>query len=535
MSNEAAPDQNQRIRELHEQAVALLGQQQLGAAQQNCLQIVKLEPRHADAHFLLGMVAIEVGRPDNGLEFIDKALEYGTECAEYLAHRGRALALLKRDAEALSAADRALELKPTAALTLDTIGVVCSRAGDHERAARAFRQAVARSPDTPTFQFNLAASLKFIGKFEQAETAYDAAIEASPRFYKAHAALSQLRTQTPERNHISRLEGLVDNCGDNVAAELQLRHALAKEYEDLGDYDRSFEHLSIGNARRRSSLNYTIDRDRELFAAMQGQFASIQSTDSAAGDPSKEPIFVIGMPRTGTTLVERILTSHTAVHSAGELQNFPIVIKRATGSKSADILDTETIERALKLDFALIGEAYIESTRPNTGHTAHFVDKMPLNYLYVGLIHRALPNARIVCLRRHPLDACLSNFRQLFALKFSYYNYAYDLEDTGRYYALFDRLMQHWQRVLPGKVLEVQYESIVVDQEPETRRIVEFCGLDWQDACLAFDRNEAPVATASAVQVRQPLYSHAAGRWKRYEKHLGPLRAVLETEGIAVD
>lgn len=521
------------IEQLQAQAVDLLSRRQFGAAQQCCLKILHGDSKNADAHFLLGMIAIEVGRVGNALEFIDKAIEFAPQQAEYHAHRGRCLALLKRDSDALNAADQALGLKPDSALTYDTIGVVCSRAGDHRKAARAFRQAVAREPRNPSFQFNFGSSLKFLGKFDDAESAFEAAISASPRFHKAHASLSQLRKQTPERNHVKRLEGLIFNCGDNVDAELQLRHALAKELEDLRQHDNAFENLKIGNEKKRRKLNYSIDRDNKIFSRIERLFTL--GSEHVQGLANDEPIFIVGMPRTGTTLVERILSCHSKVYSAGELQNFGIALKRATGTRSAEVLDIETLEKAMHIDTESLGRAYIDSTRPATGQSPHFIDKMPLNYLYLGFIHQALPDAKIICLRRNPLDTCLSNFRQLFALNFSYYNYAYDLIDTGRYYILFDRLMKHWQRVLPGKVLEIHYESVVADQEAESRRIVDHCGLDWEDACLAFDRNAAPVATASSVQVRQPMYAHAAGRWRRYEHHLGELKALFDSAGITYD
>lgn len=530
MGTKLSSSTGSRIQHIHRQALKLIDRRQFGHAQQLCLQILQDDPHHVDAHFLLGMIAMEVERLSNALEFIKKAIDLDSSLAEYHAQHGRCLVLLKRNKEALGAADRALALKPNDALTYDTIGVVYSRAGDQNRAALAFRQAIARESDNPGFQFNLGSSLKFLGKFDQAEAAFEAAISLSPKFVQAHTSLTQLHRQTPEHNHVRRLEGLIHNCGDNVDTELQLRHALAKELEDLGDYDRSFENLKIGNEKKRREINYTISQDKAIFNRIERLFEI--ENKAVKGYSSHEPIFIVGMPRTGTTLVERILTSHSAVLSAGELQNFSLAVKRAAGTNSAEVLDVETIEEAMNIDYSALGNTYIDSTRPATGHTLHFVDKMPLNFLYIGFIHRALPNAKIICLRRNPLDTCLSNFRQLFALQFSYYNYSYDLLDTGNYYIYFNRLMNHWQRILPGKILEVDYESVIANQEEQSRRILNFCGLDWEEACLAFDQNTAPVATASSVQVRQPLYTHAVNRWQKYEHHLDALKQLLKTEGL---
>ena len=250
------------------------------------------------------------------------------------------------------------------------------------------------------------------------------------------------------------------------------------------------------------------------------------------GHANCEPIFVVGMPRSGTTLVDRILSSHSTVSSAGELQNFGVVLKRASGSQTPHMLDAETIAAATGLDWARVGAAYVESTRPGTGHRLHFVDKLPHNFLYAGFIARALPNAKIICLRRDPMDVCLSNFRQLFALTSPYYDYSFDLMDTGRYYLMFERLMARWHASMPGRILEVRYEELVDNQEAVTRELVAWCGLDWEQTCLRFENNQAPVATASAVQVRSPMFRTSLQRWKRYGDRMDELYRFLEDEGV---
>jgi hypothetical protein len=241
------------------------------------------------------------------------------------------------------------------------------------------------------------------------------------------------------------------------------------------------------------------------------------------------------MPRTGTTLVERIISSHPDVQSAGELLNFPLAVKQASAVDTPDLIDLKTIAGVRQPDWQSLGEAYLSATRPLTGGKAHFVDKLPHNFLYLGWIAHALPNAKIVCLRRNPMDTCLSNFRQLFAPKAPYFDYSYDLLDTGRYYVLFDRLMAYWRKLFPGRILQVDYESLVESQEPSTRQIIDFCQLPWHENCLRFDKNPSPVATASAVQVRSPIYRSSMRRWKKYETELKPLRDLLEQSGIAVE
>jgi hypothetical protein len=285
-------------------------------------------------------------------------------------------------------------------------------------------------------------------------------------------------------------------------------------------------------------MKYSVDDDRELFDTVKEIFTKNYLLDSASshqGHPTQEPVFIIGMPRTGTTLIERILTSHSAVYSAGELSNFGQQLNRLSGVSSVRLLEAAILRAGASIDPALLGKAYLDSTRPGTGITERFVDKMPLNFLNVGFIHRALPNARIICVRRNPMDTCLSNYRVLFSPeKATYYRYSFDLLETGQYYLLFDQLMDHWAEVLPGKVLQVDYEQVVANQEIESRRLIDFCGLDWEDACLRFEKNTAPVATASSAQVRQPIYSSAVERWRHYERQLQPLRELLEDNGVTI-
>lgn len=481
------------------------------------------------------MIGLGAGNLGKALELIELACALDEERAEYQAQAARCLALLRHEARARMRAERALALPLDDAPTLDVLGVVFTLLGSHERAVELFERAAAGAPANAGIQYNLASSLRICGRLDAAEAAYENALRLDAGLYRAHSALADLRTQTAEHNHIVRLLEQLGRVGDDAVAELHLRHALAKEYEDLGEYARAFEHLAAGKSRRRAGLDYSSERDRALFARIESAFTPEVFADPPPGHDSDEPLFVIGMPRTGTTLVERILSSHSAVASAGELQNFGVCLKRAAGTRSARILDEETVAAGLGTDFAALGRQYVDSTRPLTGHTPHFVDKLPINFFYAGFIQLALPRAKIVCLRRGAMDTGLSNFRQLFAAEFPYYDYANDLRDIGRYVVMFDRLIAHWRRVLPGKLLEVRYESLVTDPEPETRRILEHCGLDPDPACLAFERNAAPVATASAVQVRRPLYSTSVGRWRRYEKELGPLRRELEAAGIALE
>ncbi len=528
------------IAQLHRLAQQALNRRQLREAHGYCARILELEPGHADAHFLMGMIAFMQNNFGKALALIDRAVAREPGNAEYLARRGQCLAMMKRFAEALEAAERALQNEPRDAPTLDTIGVVFSHSGEHERARAVLEQAAAAAPDKPQYQFNLASAALFVGDLTAAEAAYEAAISIRPDFCRAHWALADLVRATPEHNHVARLEQQLKNmAGRSAPADsnnrLYLSHALAKELEDLGDYSRSLEVLQQGKAAKRATMNWSIADDRALFQALESVFDPGDFAPQNSSFDSREPIFVLGLPRTGTTLVERILASHSGVHSAGELQNFGLTLKRMTQTPSNRLLDPETIRAGMKIDFAELGQRYVESTRPVTGHTPHFVDKLPMNFFYIGYIAQALPNASIVCLRRNAMDSCLSNYRQLFRLDHPYYSYAYSFEDVADYFVLFEQLMEHWDRVFPNRVLHVEYEQLVSEPEAQTRRLLEHCGLEWEAACLSFHENTAPVATASAAQVREPMHARAVGRWKRYGSGLDALRSRLEAAGIRVE
>ena len=228
-------------------------------------------------------------------------------------------------------------------------------------------------------------------------------------------------------------------------------------------------------------------------------------------------------------MLERILSSHSQVYSAGELKNFGVELKYMSGVQSNELLDVATVAAAQRIDYKALGKTYIESTQPWTEQTAHFIDKLPFNYLYIGFIHRALPQAKIIHMRRNPMDTCFSNYKQMFA---NAYKYSYDLEELAQYYLMYRQLMQHWHSVLPGKILDVDYEILIENQESETQRVLEFCDLDWEDACLDFHKNKQAVATASASQVREPIYRSSLQKWRHYANWLQPLQDILEQAGV---
>ena len=302
--------------------------------------------------------------------------------------------------------------------------------------------------------------------------------------------------------------------------EVQLRYALAKEYEDRGDYARSWSQLELGARTRRQHLSYDVAEDVETIESIISAFPDGPTTVS--GFPSNEPIFIVGLPRSGATRVERILDSHPTVFSAGELNHFSAAllaaVTRAAGSKTLSRQDL--VAKSARIDFAALGRDYLRRTRPATGKAPHFTDKMPLNYLYCGLIRRALPNARVIHVSRHPLGVAYTLYKTLFK---DGYPFSYDLGDIGRYYLAYRRLMDHWHYSLPGAIHQLSYEQLIADPIGETRRLLDFCRLEHEDACLA-----------SAAQIRQTSEETALSQWRHYAGQLDKLRDQLVVAGIEV-
>jgi tetratricopeptide (TPR) repeat protein len=467
------------------------------------------------------------------LQALAQALQIEPADSRLLLLRSQVLVALGRLREACDAAQAALQGAASDPIMLDAIGNVFSRANDQQRALAAFSQAVSLAPDRPQPIFNRAAVRRFLGDFPQAEVDYERVIQLNPADYEAYKNRSDLRTQTVEDNHIAQLEALLARPDPGGQRDVQLHFALAKEYEDLADYDSSFAHLQRGARARRDNLQYDVANDVATVDWIIEAFRDSNDL-AAAGCALDAPIFIVGLPRSGSTLVERILASHSSLSAAGELNCLAVAIvdavRRQGGPPPSSRRDL--VVRSTTLDFAALGRDYLRAAHLSGAMGPRFTDKMPLNYLYCGLIRRALPNARIVHVTREPMAACYAMYKTLFA---DGYPFSYDLQELGRYYVAYRRLMDHWQSSVPGAIYSIRYESLVADQVEQTRALLQFCGLEWEEACAQFHRNPAATTTASASQVRQPIYASSVSQWRHYQRQLAPLSRYLAAAGIRGD
>lgn len=413
----------------------------------------------------------------------------------------------------------------------DAIGQFLFHAGEHPLARAAYDRALAARPDDPDYAAKRAVIHRSLGEFTQAAADFRTVLGRVPGDPDTLKALVELEPQTPERNHIAALEGALLGVHTDSKEAATLHFALAKAYDDLRDYAVSWRHLRTGNRIERAGIRYDPATDRAVIERLIEAFPNLEApTPDTTGEA---PVFIVGLPRSGTTLVERILGRHSAVDATGELpaltEAVSLAVRRASPHAPRDWAQFAT--RFAHTDPADIAREYLAFARGLRGERPRFSDKQPTNFFFCPLILRAFPQARIVHLTRHPLASCYAIFKTRFT---GGYPFASDLDELGAFYLGYRRLMTHWHRILPGRIHDVAYEDLVTSFEPTVRRLLEFVGLPFEAQCLDFHRNPAPTSTASVVQVRQPLYDSSLAHWRHYERELTPLAAQLTAGGIAL-
>ena len=499
-------------------------------ASEECRKVLTARPDIPEAHFLVGLVALELKNSVTAMRAFGSVTKLDPTHGAAWAQLARIFSRAGQPGRADAALKHAIEHEDGNPVVQDLVGLVLAQLGEQQEALAWYTKAASQEPSNVTFRVNRANCNMFLGKLEDAEEELRDVLAMQPGNPNAHWILAGLN-KAQDRTHVEEMQKLIATGNYREQSLAFMNYGLGKELEDLEDWSAAFEAFAAGAKARRATIEFDEQAEVGMYDALQRVYTSDWLADGSRGCEDPSPIFVVGQPRTGTTLVERIITAHSDVHSAGELRQFGNAVRRLVDYRGATRFSAALMEQAASIDALELGETYIQTTRKLSGDAPRFVDKLPSNYLYVPLILKALPNAKIIHLRRNPMDACFSSFKQLFA---DAYPHSYDLREMARHHARYCRLMGTWRERFGDRLFEVAYEDVASNLEPHARALIEFLGLPWQDACLEFHKQTSAVTTASAVQVRKPAHTKSIGRWKRYEQQLGPLREELEAEGISV-
>lgn len=492
-------------------------------------RILGLDPHHVEANYTLGLLFNRIHRNDLAVPLLEKTVALRPKLFEAVLDLGivqRATGLF--DA-AQASLQRAIALKPTSSRAHVILGLLLVDRNDIDGAERQFKRAIALQPLNADAHSHLGLVHKTRGETAAARDCYRRAVALNPQLGEAHRGLAYLQTYREYDRDIELMEKVFHAPATPEAERLLLGFALGKVFDDLQQFDKAFDYLAEGNRLKRQTFNFSLEKNAELFA-LHKQVFNRELIERLQRDATTDAtaIFVLGMPRSGTSLVEQILASHPAVHGAGEVDYTRLMTEaaeRRTGLPFPQRLDTVPPE-LLHAGAA----AYVARLRQGAGDVAHVTDKLPHNFLRIGLIQALLPNATIIHCERDPLDNCLSIFQHHFS---AHHGYASNLEELGGYYRLYEDLMAYWHELLPQRIYPLSYERLTADTEAEVRRLLDHCNLPFDEACLSFHETERVVNTPSAAQVRQPMYRNAVARWKNYERHLQPLRAALAGTGSA--
>ncbi|MBL4792297.1 sulfotransferase [Citromicrobium bathyomarinum] len=524
----AASMQHQRIAALPRELLAVtnhLHEGRLLRAEEICRHYLRLHPRDTEGMRLLAQIGIRQGIFDDAEFLLESAVTFAPDDIQlrldYIdaLHRRQKFERSREEAEALHARD------PDNPLFQSHLAIESMQTGDYDRAFELFDQVLEKLPRDPATLTSRGHALKTMGKQTEAVESYRAAFAAKPDQGDAYYALANLKTYSFTDAEMAAMREQAARPDLAFMDRVHIAFALGKAYEDRGEYAESFAHYREGNDLKRTQTRYSADAmSAELARQREVCTADLFARHGGDGHPAPDPIFILGLPRAGSTLLEQILASHSQVDGTLELPNILALAHRLRGRKAGASRYPDILGDLSGEQLADFGRQFIEDTRIHRQGAPFFIDKMPNNFRHIGLIHLILPNATIIDARRDPMDCCFSGFKQLFA---EGQEFTYGLEQIGRYYADYVDLMEHWDEVLPGRVLRVQHEDVLDDLEGQTRRMLDHIGLPFEEQCLAFHETRRAVRTASSEQVRQPITRAGQGAWKPYEAWLDPLKAAL--------
>jgi tetratricopeptide (TPR) repeat protein len=487
--------------------------------------ILKADGSHVGALCGLAAVSLAAGAPRDAERLLRHALKQSAHLPLIWRGLSQTLVDLGRLPEAETAVRHLLKIESENTQNWVLLARIYTRLMRQEDALVAFEEAAKRHPTEVRLRLSIGHLHKTLGNRRECEQAYKDCLKMEPKFGEAYWSLADLKNYVFSDAEIAAMQALLTGDAGDDDDQAQLHFALGRALEHKTQYPAAFAHYQIGNRRRRRTVPFSIEKFESKTRRVRDCFdAAFLARRAGAGCSDPAPIFVVGLPRSGSTLIEQILASHSSVEGTFELPNVLTIVREFDHSNPEHDAYPESVRAAPRELFAGLGRRYLEETAPIRSGRARFIDKMPNNFSHVGLIHTILPNAAVVDVRRHPMDSCFSTYKQYFAEGQSF---SYDLEDLGRYYRCYLRLMDHWDEVLPGKVLHLSYEALVREPEANIRRLLTHCGLAFEPSCLAFHETKRSVRTASAEQVRQPLYASGVGYWKHFERELEPLRRTL--------
>lgn len=514
-----------QINEVARQAIAGQDWNRVNAC---ALELARQEPDNPDAPFLMGLTQKAARRPDTAANYFAEALLLNSERYDAAVELASQDVLLNKHSQARDLLDQYSEHLHASPHYLDMAGQTYFSMSLYEEAWPLYEQAVRLKPNAEAFQAHLAACAVFLGKIDTAKSTYRNILKRHPKHQKTHYDLAQLDRAQNDR-HIKQMLKILKKADDNPAKNIFLFYALGKENEDLRRWDDAFRYYEKAGDAVKTVGDYDVSDDVELMDKIGETCTAEWLQDSPSKTKTKKtPVFIVGLPRTGTTLTDRILSSHSQVQSAGESQLLQMVLRDGSRAGNQIGITIDQIEAASQRDPESIAEAYVDAVSHRLGTEPYFTEKLPENVLYLGFIAKAWPNARIIHLRRHPMDACFATYKQ------SFFRFAYSLDDLAEYYLAYDRLSTHWREILGPRMIELNYEDLVADHESQTRWLLVKLGLEFEETCILFHQNAAPVATASSVQVREKVHTRSVAKWKKFARQLQPLRDRLEQGGVTV-
>ncbi len=492
---------------------------------------IATKPDYAEAHNNLGATLKDLGQLDTAVKSYKKAVTVKPDYAEAHYGFGITLYLLDQLEDAIKCYEKAVAIKPDYAEAHYNLGGTFYQLNQLDAAVKSYKKAIAVKPDYAEVHFSLGVVFRTLSQQDAAVKCYEKAVAIKPGYAEAHRNLSALKKYTKDDPQITQMQSLISTSDLSQLDRMNLCFALAKVYEDLGRQDELFKFLHEGNRLRKEDLSYSLDKDQKLFTSCRNLFSSLPPAieNSLSYETSAiQPIFIVGMPRSGTSLVEQIIASHHAVHGAGELStlselSYPII------NDYSNYYDTNSL---LKKAFFSIRQQYLDSLSSFNVSENIITDKMPLNFRYIGFILSAFPEAKIIHLKRDAMATCWSIYKHYFQSRGN--GFSYNLEDLAGFYDMYIDLMAFWHQLYSDKIYDLCYEDLTTNQEEETRKLLAYCELDWDENCLNFHTTKRAVKTASALQVRQKMYQGSSKVWKQHEAYLEPLTKALSSYGINI-